>query len=65
MSLNVTNQDKKSVKTTCLILGILLAVFACLATLFGVLIPRAKDIKALGENEEEIWSQVEGKDGDD
>ena len=65
MSLSVTNQDRKNVKSTCLVLGIILAIFTCLTTLFGVLIPRAKEVKALGEDKEEIYSMIEGEDGDD
>ena len=64
MNFNITNKDRKTAKTTCLVFAALLAVFLCLSVLFGVLIPRAKDIKALGDNKA-ILSQVEGKDGSD
>ena len=64
MSLNVTKQDRNTAKTTSIVLAVLMAVFVCLSVLFGVLIPRAKDIKTLGDNQE-ILSQIEGKDGED
>ena len=64
MNFNVTNKDRKTAKTTSMIFAALLAVFLCLSILFGVLIPRAKDIKALGDGKA-ILSQVEGKDGSD
>ena len=65
MSVHVTNQDRKTAKSTCIVLAIVLAVFACLSVVFGLLIPRTNEIKALGESREEIRSQVESKDGDD
>ena len=65
MSFHVTNQDRKAAKSTCIVFAVLLAVFACLSVIFGVLIPRTDEIKALGESREEIRSQVESKDGDD
>ena len=64
MSFNITNKDRKTAKTTCIVFAALLAVFLCLSILFGVLIPRAKDIKALGDGKN-ILSQVEGADGSD
>ena len=64
MSFNITNKDRKTAKTTCLVFAVLLAVFLCLSILFGALIPRAKDIKALGDGKN-ILSQVEGVDGSD
>ena len=64
MNFNMTNKDRKTAKTTSLVFAVLLAVFLCLSILFGVLIPRAKDIKALGDGKA-ILSQVEGKDGED
>ena len=64
MSLNVTNKDRKTAKTTSIVFAALLAVFLCLSILFGVLIPHAKEIKALGDGKN-ILSQVEGKDGSD
>ena len=65
MSLNVTNQDRKNVKSTSLVFGILFFVFTCLTVLFGVLLPNTEEIKALGENNERLESLIEGKDGDD
>ena len=65
MSFNVTNQDRKAAKSTCIVFAVLLAIFACLSVVFGVLIPRTEEIKALGESQEAIRSQVESKDGDD
>ena len=64
MSFNITNKDRKTAKTTCIVFAALLAVFLCLSILFGVLIPRAKDIKALGDGQN-ILSQIEGADGSD
>ena len=64
MSLNITKQDRKAAKSTCTVLAVLLVFFVCLSVVFGVLIPRAKDVKALGANQE-ILSIVEGKDGGD
>ncbi len=64
MSLNITNKDKKTAKTTCIVFAALLAVFLCLAIVFGVLIPQSKEIKALGDGKK-ILSQVEGVDGSD
>ena len=64
MNFNITNKDRKTAKTTSMVFAALLAVFLCLSVLFGVLIPRAKDVKALGDNKP-ILSQIEGKDGSD
>ena len=65
MSLPITNQDRKKVKTTYIVAAILFALFALLSILFGVLIPDAKEVQALGEGKEDIRGIVETKDGSD
>ena len=64
MTFNMTNQDREKAKRTCIVFAGLLAVFLCLSLLFGILIPRAKDIKTLGDGQN-ILSQIEGVDGSD
>jgi fucose permease len=59
MSLPITNQDRKKVKTTYIVAAILFALFALLSILFGVLIPDAKEVQALGEGKEDIRGIVE------
>lgn len=63
--LNVTNQDRKNAKTTAIVFGILFAVLTCLTVLFGVLLPNTEEIRALGEDNEQLEALIEGKDGDD
>lgn len=65
MNLGITQKDRKAAKLTCIILSVLFVVFALLSALFGVLIPKTDEIKALGSQEKEIKSLVEGKDGND
>ena len=65
MSLPITNQDRKKVKTTYIVTAILFALFALLSVLFGVLIPKAKEIQAFGDSKEDVLGMVESKDGTD
>ena len=65
MSLPITKQDRKKVKTTHIVFAILFALFTLLSILFGVLIPDAKEVQALGEGKEDIRGVVETKDGND
>ena len=65
MSLPITKQDRKKAKTTYIVIAVLFALFALLSILFGALIPHSKEIRALGEGEEDIRSMVETKDGND
>ena len=63
MKYSVTKKDKKAVKATCIVLAFLLVILATLATVFGILNPKAEEKKSLGG--EAINGQVEGKDGSD
>ena len=65
MSLPITNQDKKRVKATYIVITVLFALFTLLSILFGALIPRTKEIQAVGEGKEDIRAMVETRDGDD
>ena len=65
MSLPITTQDRKKVKTTHIVFAILFALFTLLSILFGALIPTAKEVQALGEGKENIRGVVETKDGND
>lgn len=65
MNLGVTQKDRKAAKLTCIIMSVLFVIFAALSLFFGVLIPKTEEIKALGAQNAEIKSIVEGKDGDD
>ena len=59
---NISNQDRKKAKVTFYVFAVLFAVFLLLSVLFGLLIPRTKQVTALGEGEA-IKSQIETKDG--
>lgn len=63
MKYSVTKKDKKAVKATCIVLAFLLVILATLATVFGILNPKAEEIKSL--DGQAIQGQVEGKDGSD
>ena len=65
MNLGITQKDRKAAKLTCIILSVLFVVFAAISAIFGILIPRTDEIKAVGAQNEEIKSLVEGKDGTD
>ena len=62
--INVTNQDKKKARNTTLILSVILVLFTVLTVIFGVSIPKANEMKWVGDGEK-IKELVEGKDGDD
>ena len=64
MAIGVTKQDKKKARNTVVILSVLLALFTLLTVVFGLLIPKANNIKSVGANEP-IKEMVEGKDGED
>ena len=59
---NISNQDRKKARVTFYVFAVIFAVFTLLTVLFGILTPRAIEVKALGEGER-IRSQVETKDG--
>ena len=59
---NISNQDRKKARVTFYVFAVIYAVFTLLTVLFGILTPRAIEVKALGEGER-IRSQVETKDG--
>ena len=62
--INVTNQDKKTARSTTLILSVILVLFTVLTVIFGVSIPKANEMKWVGDGEK-IKELVESKDGDD
>lgn len=64
MAIGVTQQDKQKAKNTAVVLSVILALFTLLSIVFGVLIPKAHEVQALGNNEQ-IKALIEGKDGDD
>ena len=63
MSLKVTEQERKRVKTTALVFCIIFIVSAALAGLFFGIMPKTKQIKSIGANNEEIRSIVTSHDG--
>ncbi len=64
MSLKITQQDRKRVKSTALIFGIIFVISALLAVAFICMTPNAKQIKRLSENKEEIKEMLAGFDGE-
>ena len=64
MAVGITKQDKQKAKNTVVILSVILILFTILSVLFGCLIPKAKEIKFLGNNEE-IRQMIESKDGNE
>ena len=62
MSLKVTEQERKRVKTTALVFCIIFIVSAILTGLFAVIMPKTKQIKAIGANNEDIRSIVTAHD---
>ena len=64
MSLKITQQDRKRVKSTALIFGIIFIICALLAVVFMCMTPNAKQIKRLSENKEEIKEILAGFDGE-
>ena len=65
MNKSITKQDRKNAKMTSIILSVLFVICAVLSTVFGVLIPVANQMVALGPNKEEIKAQINAKDGSD
>ena len=63
MGLQVTKQDRKRIFNTALVFGIIFVICAVLAGIFIGIMPRAKDITAIGKNNEKITSLMEGHDG--
>ena len=64
MSLKVTEQEKRRVKNTARVFVIIFLVCAILAGVFVALIPRTKQIKTIGANEEVIESFIDSHDGE-
>lgn len=64
MSLKLTEQEIKRVKNTTRVFIIIFLVCAVIAGVFCALIPRTKQIKTLGANEELIESFVDSHDGE-
>ncbi len=64
MSLRVTEQDRRRVKNTTLVFGIIFIVCAVLAGLFIAIMPRTKQLKAIGPNAEPITALVLSHDGE-
>ena len=65
MNASITKQDRKNAKNTCIILAVLLAICIVFATIFGIAIPVSRQLSGVGANNEEIKSQINGKDGSD
>lgn len=65
MNASITKQDRKNAKNTCMILAVLLAICIVFATIFGIAIPVSRQLSGVGANNEEIKSQINGKDGSD
>ena len=63
MKYSVTKKDKKAVKATCIVLAFLLLILATLAVVFGVITPKAEEMKSVGG--QRILGQADGKDGND
>ncbi len=63
MKYSVTQKDKKAVKATCIVLAFLLLILATLAVVFGVITPKAEEIKSI--DGQKILGHVDGKDGTD
>ncbi|MBQ7373493.1 MAG: sugar ABC transporter permease [Clostridia bacterium] len=62
MSIKITQQDRKRVKSTALVFFVIFIVSALLATLFICLTPRANQIKRLSKDEEYIEEIMAGFD---
>ena len=63
MGLKVTEQERRRVKATAKVFGIIFIICAVLTSVFAIITPRATEIEVLGENNEVLKSLVGSHDG--